>query len=108
MPFIKADEIKTLIEIENHLGETEDWSEHTTKLWYLIEELLERKKKDAEKSKLIMREKRKIDKNYGRNYKKSEQAKQHEKDYHKKYYLTVTKPNRQAKKGKNKWKHYKF
>lgn len=101
MTLIKADEIETLIEIENHLGETENWSEYTTKLWGLIEELLKRKKKDAEKSKLIMREKRKIDKNYGRDYKKSEQAKQHEKDYHKKYYLTVTKQKRQAQKGKH-------
>lgn len=66
MPIIKAKEIETLIEIENHLGETENWSEYTTKLWELIEELLKRKKKDAEKVKLIMREKRKIDKNYGR------------------------------------------
>lgn len=99
MPLIKASEIEILIEIENHLGETENWSEYTTKLWELIEELLKRKKKDAEKSKLMMREMRKIDKNYGRNYKKSEEAKQHEKDYQKKYYLNVTKPKRQAKKG---------
>lgn len=72
MPFIKANEIETLIEIENHLGETENWSEYTTKLWKLIEELLKRKKKDAEKVKLIMREKREIDKNYGREYSRKE------------------------------------
>ena len=72
MPLIKASEIETLIEIENHLGETENWSEYTTKLWGLIEELLKRKKKDAEKVKLIMREKRKIDKNYGREYRRKE------------------------------------
>jgi hypothetical protein len=72
MPFIKVNEIETLIEIENHLGETENWSEYTTKLWELIEELLKRKNKDAEKVKLIMREKRKIDKNYGREYRRKE------------------------------------
>ena len=47
-----------------------------------------------------MRKYRAIDKNYGRDYKKSEQARQHERDYHRKYYLTVLKPKRQAQKGK--------
>ena len=67
MPYIKASEIQTLIEVENHLGTTENWSEHTTKLWNVIETLLKRQKVDAEKSKKVMREKRSIDKNYGRN-----------------------------------------
>lgn len=100
MPYITMDEIETLIEIENHLGDTENWSIYTTKIWELIEKLLKRHKKENERGKLIMREKRKIDKNYGRNYKKSEEARQHERDYQKKYYLTVTKPKRQAQKGK--------
>lgn len=63
-------EIETLIEIENHLGDTENWSVYTTKIWELIEKLLKRHKKENERGKLIMREKRKIDKNYGRAQKK--------------------------------------
>lgn len=102
MTLIKADEIETLIEIENHLGETENWSEYTTKLWELIEELLKRKKNDAEKSKLIMREKRKIDKNYGRTKNKSERVKQNEINYQHEYYMNVTKPKR-AEKRKEKY-----
>lgn len=66
MPYIKDSEIQTLIEVENHLGTTENWSENTTKLWSVIETLLKRQKVDAEKSKKVMREKRSIDKNYGR------------------------------------------
>ncbi len=63
-------EIETLIEIENHLGDTENWSVYTTKIWELIEKLLKRHKKENERGKMIMREKRKIDKNYGRAQKK--------------------------------------
>ena len=66
MPYIKDSEIQTLIEVENHLGATENWSEHTTKLWGVIETLLKRQKVDAEKSQRVMREKRSKDKNYGR------------------------------------------
>lgn len=66
MPYITMEEIETLIEIENHLGDTENWSIYTTKIWELIEKLMKRHKKETERGKLIMREKRKIDKNYGR------------------------------------------
>ena len=70
MPYITMNEVETLIEIENHLGDTENWSVYTTKIWDLIEKLLKRHKKENERGKLIMREKRKIDKNYGRAQKK--------------------------------------
>lgn len=66
MPWIKNSEIETLIEIENHLGEKENWSESTEKIWNVIETLIERRKKLAEKQKKVMREKRTINKNYGR------------------------------------------
>ena len=66
MPWIKNSEIETLIEIENYLGTKENWSENTTKIWGVIETLIERRKKLAEKQKKVMREKRSVDKNYGR------------------------------------------
>lgn len=66
MPWIKNSEIETLIEIEDYLGEKESWSENTTKIWGVIETLLERKKKLAEKQKKVMREKRSVNKKYGR------------------------------------------
>lgn len=49
--------------------------------------------------KKFMREKRAKDKDYGRTYRKSEEAMQHEREYRRKYYLTVVKPKRQAQKG---------
>lgn len=66
MPYIKADEIQQLIEVENYLGEKENWSENTYKLWSVIEKLLSRQKKDAEKMKKFMRVKRKENPQYGR------------------------------------------
>lgn len=66
MPYIKAKEIEKLIEIENHLGEMENWSENTLKMWDIIETLQQRQKLDAEKSKHLMRTKRALNKNYGR------------------------------------------
>lgn len=66
MPWINNSEIEKLIEIEAYLGKKENWSENTRKIWDVIETLIERRKKLAEKSKLVMREKRSIDKNYGR------------------------------------------
>lgn len=66
MPWIKNSEIETLIEIENYLGAKENWSENTEKIWNVIETLIERRKKFAEKQKKVMREKRSIDKKYGR------------------------------------------
>lgn len=66
MPYITTGEIQTLIEVENYLGDKENWSENTCKIWQVVETLLARKAKDNEKVKNIMRRKRAIDKNYGR------------------------------------------
>lgn len=40
MPFIRMDEIEKLIQVENYLGDKENWSENTTKLWEVVEALL--------------------------------------------------------------------
>ena len=42
MAYIKASEIQKLIEVENYLGEKENWSENTCKIWSVVEELLNR------------------------------------------------------------------
>ena len=66
MPYIKVGEIQKLIEIENYLGEKENWSDNTYKVWEIVDGLLNRLHKDNKKAKEYMRAKRKIDKNYGR------------------------------------------
>lgn len=66
MPYIKSSEIRTLIEVENYLGDKENWSENTCKIWEVIDKLLARQAKDNERVKNIMRQKRAIDKKYGR------------------------------------------
>ena len=42
MAYIKASEIQKLIEVENYLGEKENWSENTCNIWSVVEELLNR------------------------------------------------------------------
>lgn len=69
MPYIKTDEIEKLIEIENYLGEKENWSEATCKIWGVIEELLKRHNKNNERAKKYMRKKREEDPQYGRSKK---------------------------------------
>lgn len=69
MPYIKVDEIQKLIEVENYLGDKESWSDNTYKLWEVVEELLNRLRKDNKKAKEYMSAKRKINKNYGRSKK---------------------------------------
>lgn len=64
--YITEDEIKTLIEIENYLGDKESWSENTMKIWRVIESLVQRRKKTNEQAKNNMRRYRKENKNYGR------------------------------------------
>ena len=66
MAYIKASEIQKLIEVENYLGEKENWSENTYKLWSVVEELLNRQNKANEKAKEYMRTKRKENPQYGR------------------------------------------
>ena len=97
MPFIRMDEIDKLIEVENHLGEIENWSEYTYKLWEVIETLLQRHKETNARTVKYIMEKRKIDKNYGRTKNKSERAKQNEINYQHEYYMKVTKVKRAEK-----------
>lgn len=66
MPYIKADEIQKLIEVENYLGEKENWSENTYKIWSVVETLLNRQNKVNKKAKEYMRVKRKGNPQYGR------------------------------------------
>ena len=66
MAYIKVDEIQKLIEVENYLGEKENWSENTYKLWSVVEELLNRQNKTNRKAKEYMRVKRKENPQYGR------------------------------------------
>lgn len=69
MPYIKTDEIEKLIEVENYLGEKENWSDATYKIWSVIEELVKRHNKNNERAKKYMREKREKDPQYGRSKK---------------------------------------
>ena len=69
MPYIKVGEIQKLIEIENYLGEKENWSDNTYKIWEIVEDLLGRLHRDNKKAKEYMSAKRKINKNYGRSKK---------------------------------------
>lgn len=66
MAYIKVSEIQKLIEVENYLGEKENWSENTYKLWSVVEELLNRQNKTNEKAKEYMRIKREENPQYGR------------------------------------------
>lgn len=66
MAYIKASEIQKLIEVENYLGEKENWSENTYKIWSVVEELLNRQNKTNKKQKEYMRIKRKDNPKYGR------------------------------------------
>ena len=66
MAYIKASEIQKLIEVENYLGEKENWSENTCKIWRVVEELLNRQNKTNKKQKEYMRIKRKDNPKYGR------------------------------------------
>ena len=66
MAYIKVSEIQKLIEVENYLGEKENWSENTYKLWSVVDELLNRQNKTNKKAKEYMRTKRKEIPQYGR------------------------------------------
>lgn len=66
MAYIKVNEIQKLIEVENYLGEKENWSENTYKLWSVVEELVNRQNNANKKAKEYMRIKRKDNPKYGR------------------------------------------
>lgn len=106
MPNILNEHIERLIEAEGYYWKRGTWKENKEEeralwcIWSVVEDLVQKRNKERETMKNRMRKYRSIDKNYGRNYKKSEEAIQHELEYRRKYYLTVTKPKRQAQKGK--------
>ena len=54
MPYIRREEIEKLIEIEQYLGDKENWSENTMKIWGVVDSLLQRLQKDREKSRANM------------------------------------------------------
>lgn len=64
--YIKNDDLDFLIHLENKLGQLENWSEDTTKLWELVDRLIAQRKSQNEYTRNHIAEKRKIDKNYGR------------------------------------------
>ena len=105
MPNILNEHIERLIEAEDYYWKRGTWKENKEEeralwcIWSVLEYILRKRDKERKAVKNRMRKYRSIDKNYGRDYKKSEQAKQHERDYQRKYYLTVTKQKRQAQKG---------
>lgn len=66
MPFIRMDEIEKLIQVENYLGDKENWSENTTKLWEVVEALLQRQNNIRDKQRLYMKHKRATDIKYSR------------------------------------------
>lgn len=106
MAHINMEQENRLIEAENYFWEHSDWKENKETeralwcLWSVLEEIDKENIKIRKKMKKLMREKRAENKDYGRNYKKSEEAMQREREYRRKYYLTVVKPRREAQKGK--------
>lgn len=66
MPYISMKDLEKLMEIENYLGEKENWSKNTKKIWKVIENVLENREKSNKKTYEIIKAKRLTDKNYGR------------------------------------------
>lgn len=72
MPYISNEEIEKLIEVERYLGEKENWSENTTKIWGVIESLLQKLQKDREKSRAKMAHLRATNPKYDRKKKNND------------------------------------
>lgn len=104
MPNILNEHIERLIEAEDYYWKRGTWKENKEEeralwcIWSVIEDLLQKRDKERKVMKDRMRKYRSINKDYGRRYRKSEEAMKHEREYRRKYYLTVIKPKRQAKK----------
>ena len=64
--YINNDDLDFLISLENKLGEKENWSDEVMTLWLLNERLIKQRDKNRDKTRKIISEKRKIDKNYAR------------------------------------------
>ena len=75
MPYITNKQIMRLIEAEEYFWENLNWRENEEtekalwKIWATTEELAEKKYGENQRAKMYMREKRKINKNYGRSKK---------------------------------------
>lgn len=66
MAHLKKDELEFLIQLENELGEEENWSPRVERLWRIVERHLNENKKTNKKTREAIAEKRKTDKNYAR------------------------------------------
>lgn len=94
---ISKKQIEDLIEAERYFWYHTDWKENEDaekalyKLWNVIDELLVKKRKYNEQQKLVMREKRKINPEYGRDKEKALA-------YQRKYYRDIVKPKMEEKK----------
>lgn len=63
---ISNSDLEFLIQLENKLGKQENWGEDVQKLWKLNEKLINQRKKDRERTRTFVSEKRKTDITYGR------------------------------------------
>lgn len=67
--YINNKDLEFLIELENELGCDESWSNRVKKLWKLNEKLIKQREENNKKTRKIIAEKRKTDKNYARSKK---------------------------------------
>lgn len=110
MPRVLNEHIDRLIEAEDYYWKRGTWEKDKEEeralwcIWSVVEDLLQEREKERKKMKRQMRKYRAKDKDYGRRYRKSEDAMQHEREYRRKYYLTVVKPKREAQKEAKKGK----
>lgn len=64
--YISTADLEFLVHLENKLGAIENWSDDVNRLWELNEKLLKQRKMNNEKTRKVIAEKRKTDKNYAR------------------------------------------
>lgn len=64
--YINNKDLDFLIELENELGQAENWSNRVKKLWELNAKLIKQREEGNKKTRESIAEKRKTDKNYAR------------------------------------------
>lgn len=64
--YINNKDLEFLIQLENELGEKENWSSRVEQLWRLNEKLINQRETNNKKTRESIAEKRKTDKNYAR------------------------------------------
>ena len=64
--YINNKDLDFLIELENELGQAENWSNRVKKLWELNTQLIKQREEGNKKARESIAEKRKTDKNYAR------------------------------------------